>query len=233
MSERGPHGEDEAQVDSGNVVHIEVSETDVARGEIVSLPKFSMYCSSTDHQDWSAFSNTWSIVQTVKWEQNKSDNLLAEGFPVYAVDKLSTYPQMMPFKMYQYWRGDIEFRFTIAGSPFAIGQCQCAWYYDAENDATYTDLRDNKWARSQMLHALLDAAPSNDVLLYIPYRAYRSYLPTRDKRAEQGKRANLGMLTIAPLNKLRVPNGCTGTVNIVVHVRFPNSIFQGRIATDY
>lgn len=230
---RGPHGLETGSLDSGNITHIETSETDEARGEILSLPRFSMYCTSSDKQDWKAFSETWSIVQTISWSPSTKDNLLFEGFPAFAVNKLKDYPQMLPFRMYQYWRGDMEFKFTTAGSPFAIGQCQCAFYYDVEHDATYGDLRDNVWARSQMLHALLDAAPSNDVNLYIPYRSYRSYLSTRSKRAEQDKPINLGALTIAPLNKLRIPNGCTSTVSIVLHVRFPNSTFQGRIASDY
>lgn len=219
-------------MDSGNVVHVETSVDDTARGEISSLPLYSKFCFTEDGQDWSAFSQTWSIVTTISWAVDKTDDLFYEAFPIFAQTALKDYPQMLPFRMYQYWRGDIEFKFTTAGSPFAIGQCQCAWYYDSYHDSTFTHLRKNKYARSQMLHALLDAAPSNDVTLYVPYRAYRSFCPTRPARAEQNPALNIGSLTIAPLNALRIPNGCTSSVSIVIHVRFPNSQFQGRISSD-
>lgn len=232
MNQRGPHGTDQSSVDSGNVVHIETSETEEARGDITSLPTFSSFCFSDDKQSWKAFSETWSIVTTLTWKVDASDALIYEAFPTFAVVALAKYPQMLPFRMYQYWRGDIEFKFTTAGSPFALGQCQCAWYYDSYHDATFTHLRQNKYARSQMLHALLDAAPSNDVHLYVPYRCYRSFVPTRPARAEQQPALNIGSLTIAPLNVLQIPNGCTTSVSIIVHVRFPNSQFQGRVSED-
>lgn len=218
-------------MDTGNTIHIEESATERARGVVNPIPRFARFATSTDSADYSRLLETWTLLDRIEWKED-SDYLFEKTLPYYAYKTRKAYMQMQPFKGYQYWRGDIEIRVTAAGSPFAVGQCQIAWYYDATHDSTYTTLRRNCCARSQMLHTLIDAASSNDATLYIPFRSYRSFLQTRSTRTSQGKPLDMGLLTIAVLNKLRIPNSCTSTVSLIVHVRFPNSTLQGRVSTD-
>lgn len=234
MSEqRGPDGEQPPSVDAGNSINLEVSTPDTAVADLSSALVFAKYCISFDNATFKELLNTWCILETVTWESEKhsvGDPIFQRDFPSYVIDKLRNYPQLLPFKMYQYWRGDIEIRATVAGSPFAIGQCQMWWYYDKFHDASFAALRSNKYSRSQMMHVLLDPSAPNDAVLYIKFRAYRSFLNTREiANRGQGPALNLGTLGIHVLNKLQVPNECTSNVNIVLHVRFPNSSFQGRV----
>lgn len=234
--QRGPEGNPQPTVDEGNSINVEASQSSVAAINLDAALSFAKYCISFDNANFKQLLETWCILGTYEWSSKKGvgEQIFQQDFPVYALKTLSKYPQMLPFKMYQYWRGDIEFRITTAGSPFSVGQCQAWWYYDALNDKSFVALRSNKYARSQMQHALLDPSASNDAVLYIKYRAYRSFLNTRIiSDRQQGPALNMGTLGIHVLNQLMVPNECTSSVNFVVHVRFPNSSFQGRIFSEY
>ncbi|APG77461.1 hypothetical protein 2 [Sanxia water strider virus 7] len=224
-----PHG-DPAPVDRGGVISVEVSEESSGKPDFPTSIILSRFCSVESEQVYKDLLNTWSILPPIIWE-GTTDAVTTYNLPYYAVESLKDYPQMLPFRMYQYWRGDIEIRATVAGSPFAIGQQQMAWYYDATHDSMFDVMRKNKYARSTMLHTLIDASPSNDAVLYIPYKSYRSFLQTRTTREEQGKPLDLGTLQIGVLNELLVPDGATKQVSLVLHIRFPNSEFQGRVST--
>lgn len=230
--QRGPQGLEAPVVDEGNSINIEASEASVAKTNLDAALSFAKFCISFDNANYKQLLETWSIIETLTWEASATvgTKIHQEDYPSYAVKKLASYPQMLPFKMYQYWRGDIEIRITVAGSPFAIGQCQAWWYYDKYHDISFDQLRSNQYSRSQMIHTLLDPSASNDGVLVLKYRAYRSFLHTRDvPDRDQGPSLNMGTFGIHVLNQLRVPNECTSSVSLVIHVRFPNSSFQGRI----
>ncbi len=142
-------------------------------------------------------------------------------------------PMWMVSRMFDYWKGDIEFRFKIICSQYHRGRLRFSW--DPRGDiANTTD------STTEVYTKIVDIAETTDVTIRVPYMAATEYLETT--RAFDGRYADIpltkqayenGILTVRVLTELSAPVD-TANVTILIFVRgCENLEFAGPREIDY
>uniref|UniRef100_A0A1B6F1I8 Genome polyprotein n=1 Tax=Cuerna arida TaxID=1464854 RepID=A0A1B6F1I8_9HEMI len=223
------HGGEESQIqDQASNVVLE-RQTDESEGLApkISTDKAFKLGSNDDHQQYDSFLNRFLHVKTVEWRADKKqgDVLFKEVFPKFIVKERGDTPNMSFFKLFQYWKGDMEFKIQINSNPFQVGQLQCSWrYMDMVNkNVKYYE---NVQSLSQTTHALASANSSNAVKIYVPYKFVKTSVATTE-RSDLELPLDLGTLRIVVLNQLHATESCYPGVDVSIWVRFLNGSFSG------
>lgn len=190
-------------------------------------------CSETNQQFVEAAAR-WTVGDGIEWNVSQTPGTILKAYslPFDFVNEYKSMEQMLPFRVFQYWNGDIEFKLTLAASPFIIGQLQIAWFYGPQYDVNFQTFRLCNQSMSVTNHVLLSAAQANEAVLKIPYKAFRPWLNTKI-RSDQDDNLRMGRVYIMVLNQLSAPDSVNKQVYLIPHVRFPNSGFQGMVSSDY
>ncbi|QNI22011.1 polyprotein [Langfang leafhopper iflavirus] len=178
-------------------------------------------------------SNRPYIIAVKTWATSDETDkeLFSASLPRDFVKVAKDSPNVAPFKIHRYMRGDIVVRVQLNANKFMAGQLQIAWFYQPDLDAHFEQLRTNCFSSSQTLHTLLNAGTSNEAILRIPYRYYKSLLET-SQREDKEPCLNMGKLYIRVLNKLCATSATSNKCFFNVFVNMENCEFTGTIASN-
>lgn len=127
-------------------------------------------------------------------------------------------PLWMVSRLFEYWRGDIEFRFKIICSQYHRGRLRFSW--DPRGDiANTTD------STTEVYTKIVDIAESTDITIRVPYMAATEYLETARNLVERYASTPLtknvyenGLLTVRVLTELSAPVS-PADISVLVFVR--------------
>lgn len=191
--------------------------------------------SSDIKPDYSQIVDRWINVADFEWKQdnNSNDKVLSVDLPRTCITttSLRSVPNVIPFRIHRYWRGDIEIRILLNSNRFLCGTLLCSWWYQDTLDNKF-QYRDNVYSASQTTHAFVDASHSNEVIIKVPYKNFTPFLHTK-KRKDCPVPLRLGSLRIYVLNKLKAGTSNLSSVYGQVYVKFPNSVFTGMVDMEY
>ncbi len=214
-----------------------------AKNELTIDPK----CLGVDLEDElniSSFVQRESYLTTFSWTTaGVADTLLwnsrvTPSFARYTADVSQTVinatPVWMMQRCFNYWKGDLEFRFKIICSQYHRGRLRFSW--DPVGAlATTTD------STTEVYTKIVDIADTTDVIIRIPYLSQFGWLQTnRDTTTEVFNTTALtssdgtdnGLLTVRILNELTAPI-TTADINILVFVRGADNLeFATPISPD-
>ncbi|UHM27609.1 MAG: polyprotein [Fushun cicadella viridis iflavirus 1] len=179
------------------------------------------------------FCDRWHVLSNLIWSSDdKRDKVLLDvPLPFQFLKDNAKSPNFVPFAQYAYWKGDISIRIHLNTTMYNVGSLIVSWYYGASFDSNKS-LRLYRPACVQLPHAMINASDSNDVVLNIPYRSYKSMLSMYKKESDVHF-AELGNLRLVVFNPLLLSSVDTTTsVSITTYVSFPNSQFTGLIPRD-
>jgi len=127
-------------------------------------------------------------------------------------------PLWMVSRLFDYWRGDIEFRFKIICSQYHRGRLRFSW--DPRGDICNT-----VDSTTEVYTKIVDIAEITDVTIRVPYMAATEYLETTRTLTERYGTTPLskqtyenGLLTVRVLTELTAPI-TTADISVLVFVR--------------
>ncbi|UZX50446.1 polyprotein [Recilia dorsalis iflavirus 2] len=232
QSDPDEHGEgDISVVKTSNVIVTEQHAASVSSE--VPQPSNIKLVSGDIVNTFPSLSNRPYIIAVKTWSTGDDvDKLLySASLPRDFICKAKSSPNVAPFKIHRYMRGDIVVRVQLNANKFMAGQLQIAWYYQPDLDKNFGDLRANCFSSSQTLHTLLNAGTSNEAILRIPYRYYKTLLET-SQREDKELCLNMGKLYIRVLNKLNATSATSNACFFNVFVHLENCEFTGTIASN-
>lgn len=227
----GADGDTLNTVSSGNVVLTEANPSGHAVAAQNSF-RFDWHqlCSSETDTSYDYLLNRWTLCKTGEWQaQNQGTNFELTDFKFdlpYDIAKKHTdgsMPLCVPFKIFKYYRGDIEIKIHINSNKFQIGQLQLSWQYLEKFDGNKLD---NIYSRSQLPHVLVNAGASNEATLTIPYKFVQPYMHT-SQRTGALDALYLGTVRLFVVVPLLVGASGPQSCGVSMYVRFPNSSFTG------
>ncbi|AHB62422.1 polyprotein [Formica exsecta virus 2] len=239
---------DETQDQASNVILASQREDPVIAVAAPSI-RWSQYSSNDVVDSYSTVTDRWFNIGTTEWTTNhKPDDVVfqikdgkvkrAPILPYDAVWNADTevcdMPNLIPFKVHCYWRGDMEVKVQVNSNKYQIGQLQVSFYHQADLVKGMLD-KCNYWTLSQMKHAVVSASASNTVTLYIPYKHAYPFIPCRAVPEISSIRGimNMGRLYIKVLNRLATVTNGPDKCTITVAIRFTNSEFSGTCCGAY
>nr|QKK82957.1 hypothetical protein [Pittosporum tobira picorna-like virus] len=228
------HGEDNLQQQTAS--NVTIVDSRVQTQETTCQPiRWSSYTSSDETNAYDKVTDRWFLMETTKWTKDQAvGSLLFDkkgiSLPgaVYLKEKETcNVGNLMPFRVHQYWSGDMDVRLVVNSNKFQIGQLQVAWMYEADNNTKQAD-RVNIYGISQMHHVLVSASASNEAIMNIKYKFHTPMLPlwATDRNQTQG---GLGRLYVNILNPLTVGANGPSYCFISLYIKFSNCTFSGLI----
>lgn len=168
----------------------------------------------------------WLPLGTYDWK-NEAEGTRLQKFhlPAAFINKKKDQPNMIPFKIYQYFSGDMEIKVQVNSNKFMMGQLMCGWLYDTVADKKI-DLRENIYTMSQTDFCLINAGTSSPGILKIPFKNPKPFLPLTT-RPDSKYCANLGSLYVFVNSQLQTPSAARASCNYTVFVRFTRARFAG------
>lgn len=227
----GVRGESLNTISSGNVV---LSEENPSAPAIASKPSLELQwqskCSSEIPTDYTYLTDRWTLCKNFVWDNNTAANTEISNTKLdlpysllYSTGDEATFPIMMPFRIFTYFKSDLEIKIHVNSNKFQIGQLQVSWQY---LEKYLSDSLDNIYSRSQLPHVVVNAGSSNEATLYIPYKFMYPYMKTHDQKNHVDRlyMGSLRFFVISPLASVDTgPKSC----GISVFVRMPNCKFVG------
>lgn len=170
--------------------------------------------------------NRWVRLATYDWNSTQTRGTLLTTVDLIDVIRngLTDVSGGLPFKMFQYWAGDIKLRFEINSNAFQAGQLQISLAMLPSMRRTAA-MQDNIYSCSQRSHTILSAGGTGEALLCIPYSYPQPYLPLRGKMWGVGK---YHKVEIRVLSTLRGPN-TSSSCSVSCFMAIENSTFTGMI----
>lgn len=229
------HGVDNlTENNAGNVI---LTESRQESSDITSEPQAQWhdFVSSDIKGGYTSMVDRWLNIHEFTWQTNQAQNyLLAElDLPEFVLSSknVQNTPNVMPFLVHRYWRGDMEIKVQLNSNKFQMGQLQVGWFYEPDLDDKFS-LRKHACTISQTSHVLISAGNSNEASLYIPFKNHLAMMSTKT-RSDRYQTRSLGKLIINVLNPLCVPaNGPTACYGSIF-IRFTNNTFTGQIASNF
>ncbi|QIJ56901.1 polyprotein [Scaphoideus titanus iflavirus 1] len=227
----GATGESPVSLTTGNVV---LTETNSSSSTVASRPQFRydwhQLCSSEVDTNYSYLTDRFTFYKSFEWKSSyvkgTSITLGAMNLPVDFVSSVpadGSMPMFVPFRIFKYYRSDIEIKIHVNSNPFQVGQLQFAWQYLEKYDGNKLD---NMYLRSQLPHVVVNAAASNEATLYIPYKFVQPYMSTTQVKKGLDK-LYLGTLRVFVVSPLAVGTGGPDHCSVSYFIRFPNAQFTG------
>lgn len=245
--ENGPEqsatGEDVVATEqASNVIVTTAREPSVAQLTQPSV-RWSHFTTSDICEEFKEFTDRWYTFGEFTWStsQGVGTNVfnIKDGMetraPILPYDiiynsdtVLCDMPNLLPFKVCTYWRGDIHVKIQVNSNKFQIGQLMACAYYQAGIAKDMKDKR-NVYGLSQMDHVIIQASSSNNGELIIPYKNVFPFIPTRAVPGMHSKYGvlNLADLYIVVLNPLATTTNGPKTCKVSVLTKFVNSEFTG------
>nr|QXV86370.1 polyprotein [Iflaviridae sp.] len=223
---------------ASNVTLTTARESSITQTSAPSI-KWSKFVSNDVVDDYATITDRWYTLGSFTWDNTQRQSQIiyriGDRTPILPLDIVYNgmevpcdMPNLIPFKVHTYWRGDIEIKIQVNSNKFQIGQLMAAFYYQSDlNENIYDKM--NIFSMSQMDHVVIQASASNEATLYVPYASMYPMLPTRKVPTADSSASilNLGTLWIMVQNQLSStatgPKKCKGSVLI----RFVNSEFTG------
>ncbi|UQJ82152.1 polyprotein [Exitianus exitiosus virus 2] len=230
-----PQMDEEVVVDKkSNVITMNTQGQEVVDPLEVVVNDFWSKASTSDtlHR-YPELSDRWHLLTKNSWTSNDGagKTLFEASLPFDFLKDNKNSPNFVPFAQYAYWKGDISIRVHINTTMFNVGSLIVSWYYGEDFDS-FAQFRKNRGSMIQLPHALINASSSNDVILNIPFRNYKSMLSMYKKKNDVHYAA-MGKLRLAVFNPL-ILSSADGTTSVpyAIYVSFPNSEFSGLIPRD-
>nr|WPR18852.1 MAG: RNA-dependent RNA polymerase [Iflaviridae-like virus 2] len=208
--------------------------------------KWTTYVSGDVTSNFAEVTDRWLTLGSFEWNTSQRQNTIIYNTvvrdkpskvrrPILPLDAVyysdsspADMPNLVPFRVHAYWRGDMEVKIQVNSNKFQIGQLMCGFYYQAGINGNIQD-KLNVYSLSQMDHVIVQASASNEAILRIPYNHMYPMIPTRKVPTVNftGPILNMGELWIMVQNQLAAtttgPKKCIGSVL----VRFIDSDFTG------
>ncbi len=227
----GAVGESNPTLSSGNVV---LSESNLGSESTAAVNEFRFdwhqLCSSEKTENYDYLTDRFTYYKTVEWKTSFLKGADLEGFrinlPVDFVDSVpasGNMPMFIPFKIYKYFKSDIEIRIHVNSNKFQVGQLQFSWQYMEKYDGNpFLDM----YLRSQLPHVVVNAGSSNEAVLKIPYKYVQPYMSTTQRKGGLDK-LYLGTLRCFVVAPLAVGESGPDSCNVSLFIKFPNAQFTG------
>ncbi|QIJ56911.1 polyprotein [Scaphoideus titanus iflavirus 2] len=227
----GLSGDPPSALSSGNVV---LTESNPSSSSVAAKPQFRydwhQLCSTEASTDYSYLTDRFTFFKSFTWKtthlENSEINDCKLDLPIDFVDSVSpdgSMPIFVPFKIFKYYKSDIELKFHVNSNKFQVGQLQFSWQYMEKYESAPPP---NMYFRSQLPHVLVNAAASNEATLYIPYKFVQPYMSTKQVKGGLS-RLYLGTLRCFVVAQLAVGTGGPDSCNVSVFCRFPKAVFTG------
>nr|WFR54691.1 polyprotein [Ischnura senegalensis iflavirus 2] len=171
--------------------------------------------------------NRWVNIASIDWSIAHSRGTLLTTIDLIAVlrDGLSGISGGLPFKMFQYWSGDINLRFQMNSNAFQAGQLQVALVM-LPSMRKCAELQSNIYSCSQRSHVIVSAGGTGEAELCIPYSYPQPYLPLRGKLWGLGK---YHKVEVRVLSRLTGPSTMGTSCSMTCFMSIKNSTFTGMI----
>lgn len=171
----------------------------------------------------------WVRIDTTEWNSTHTMGTVLKTIDLIDVLRtgLENVSGGLPFKMFQYWAGDIELRFEVNSNAFQAGQLQISLGMLPSMRKT-SKMQEDVYTRSQRSHVLVSAGGSGEAVLCIPYSYPQPFLPLR------GRMWGLGgyhVVEVVVLGRLRGPSSVGDSCSISTFMSIRNSTFTGMIPT--
>lgn len=230
------HGtEDERPVSASNVVLGETQVESTAIATKVVPPDYFVLSTSEACKSYTDVTDRFTLFKEFEWNtQFESGRDLAHFRVPYDILKSIGFenssfngnvPILVPFRIYRYWRGDIEIKIQVNSNKFQVGQLQCSFYYGDSQSILH---RTTVFQCSQLPHVLVNAGASNEATLYIPYKYFTPFLHTK-RRKNYVQHLDFGIFRILVNVPLRTSDTGPRSCGVALFVRLINSNFTGMI----
>lgn len=159
------------------------------------------------------------------------------GIPPVAGNEILNTPMSMVANLFQYWRGDIKFRFVFICSQYHRGKVRILWDPKAQIGSTPS-------AFTEIFSKVIDISEQTDVSITIPYNQAAAFLPTlnvpRTQSTMYGTSAvtptvdNNGIMAVSVLNRQTSPVA-SAPIQVLVYVSAPDIDFESpdEVSIDY
>lgn len=236
MEQIGAQGDETgAKVDqASNVVLTEVRTESADETAPVIRSNFKL-CSSDPVVRVGTLTDRWLLFKTFEWNKDSDSTkpLFSYLLPYEFVKNtdqgdICDVPNLMPFRVHRYFKGDLEVKIQVNSNKFQVGSLMVAWWYEPDADGMF-DARKSVYAASQTSHVVVNASASNEACLKIPFRYHLPVLHTKP-RDDLPLPLSMGRLVCFVLNPLIIATGgpqyCTGAI----FIKFSNCEFSGMLS---
>nr|WPV63213.1 MAG: polyprotein [Jingmen bat iflavirus 1] len=227
----------EQKADTVTAHNVVLTETEVDQVEVTAprTRNWGSMVSSDVKDNHDVLVNRWFRIGTYEWntQQSRDTTIISLDLPKQAilVGNTCDQPNKLPFRIHRLWRGTMEIKIQINANKFQVGQLQASWFYQPKADASFLELRRDVYARSGGYHVVINASPSNEVTMRIPFKAYKSMLQTK-LRYGYPEPLDEGTLFITVLSPLVAVGNTSPKANFTVFIKFTDNEFTGMIAGD-
>lgn len=182
--------------------------------------------------DWSST----TPPQTLLWNSRVTPNLYASTTIEYGdIDAVGTVVSMTPMCMvanlFQYWRGDIKFRFVFVCSQYHRGKVRVVWDPTAIIGADPSVVT----GYTEVFNKVIDLSVEQDVSITVPYNQATAFLRTSDFILPESSiydigyvvpaLDNNGILSVVVLNRQTSPIA-SADIKVLVYVSAPDVDFE-------
>lgn len=224
----GANGEELPTIKSSNVVLTEANPGSTA---VASQNRFSygwhQLCSTEKPTKSDYLLDRWTLVMSKTWSSvnQATDYELAKLDLPYDIITPSdgTFPLAINFKIFKYYKGDIELKIHVNSNKFQVGQLMCSFQYMEKFDGNPLT---SVYSRCQLPHVLINAGASNEATLTIPYKFVQPYLFTA-QRSKMMDCLYIGSFKIHVVVPLAVGEKGPKDCGLSIFARLPNSEFVG------
>lgn len=174
--------------------------------------------------------------QTLLWNSRVTPNMYASTTIEYGADDavgtvVSMTPMCMVANLFQYWRGDIKFRFVFLCSQYHRGKVRVVW------DPTATIGADPSVVTgyTEVFNKVIDLSIEQDVSITVPYNQATAFLRTSDSILPESSiydsgyvvpaTDNNGILSVVILNRQTSPIA-SADIKVLVYVSAPDIDFE-------
>nr|QNS17457.1 RNA-dependent RNA polymerase [Serbia picorna-like virus 2] len=229
MDKESPHGDcdDLDVVKQQNTMLTTHAESSTAEPIPIERDLWESLCSSQNVQEYTQLMSRYQRYRTYSWSQSKRNGEEIATINLFKdlIDEFKDSPSCMLFKLYAYFKSDLEIRIQCNSNRFMNGSLMGYVYYGYAMDLNAKD-RDNIYSASQLSHCIIDAANSPDGAIIIPYKHYKPLMAI-NTRMDDKNVLDMARFRIVVLNKLKSLSTDTSPCDITVYFRFINPSFHG------
>lgn len=227
----GRTGEELGTIRTENVILTEENPAsrDIACNVDLGL-RWQKMCTTDTSQEYNHLLNRWTYWKSFEWtvDDTSESEIVPQSSDlpydfVTSVAQNGSMPMLVPFKIYRYFKSDIEIKIHVNSNKFQVGQLQFSWQYMEKYDGNKLN---NIYSRSQLPHILLNAGASNEATLYIPFKYVQPFLVTNQRKSDVDC-LYLGTLRCFVTSRLATGEGGPRSCGISYFIRFPNAVFTG------
>lgn len=176
--------------------------------------------------EYSKIVNKWFVVESGSWEAVDVDGSILKKWNL-PLDLLTNQQLAQPFRNMQYWRGDVEVKLLLNGTPFHQGLL-VLWF-----GPMLSEIRSDVYpgtsriAMSQLQHGFVSPQESGSLTFKIPYAHLTNYLSTTMPLLPgDDVVTSMGVLGLSVFSQLVPATNASPSLSWSLSVRFPGSEFH-------